>query len=302
MVVYLYDRSACLCHGQGPFCHPRPSSKYLTAPKERFCSFSPFTPESGKRLTFDNKICTFLPASEEAFEAGREEREAGTLQDALKSNKAIRSRLGARALVASLLFQAVELESQVCEFQEDGSEDLAHEHRDDYSRPHKDIELKLATVFGKLPDCLHLPRNSRSPEAIFVNVLVQMANICLHKTAVKMTRRPSSPAADFIQRLSQSRSVTAATHILAIFQLIDDTSMPMKNPILVFAVYTAGLVLLEDTVTWGTAQSRDGLNSLLQVLGENGQASPVARQLAARLLVESQQVGVDLTTADPIDA
>lgn len=241
-----------------------------------------------------------MPASEEAFKAGKEE-DTTRLQEALQNCQIVPSAFGARVLAVSLFYRAVKLETQTCAPRDD--KDDEDEGRmtsgteidgDGYSCLHQSIEEDMAAFLRLLPEYLRLPQGYRRQDAVFINLIIQMAILCLHKTAVKAVRGYSSPVADFVRRKSQSRAVTAATEILSILQLIENIPMALQSPIQDFAVYTAALVFLEDFASWGSISSRRSLNTLYKLLEVNTQTHQVASLLATQLREESESLNIQL--------
>jgi hypothetical protein len=232
-------------------------------------------------------VHTLLPASEEAFEGAKEER-TSTLQHALRERSAPNSRLATRVLAAHLFYQAVDLEPQP-----DLNVDQPRSRDDDeYWIRHQDIDNDLIALLARLPRSLRLPQNLGCQHAVFVNVLIHTATLCLHKTAIRQARDHEGTDAEFTRVQGRSRMLAAAAQILAVVHLAKDLAEALKNPILDYAAYLAALVFLEDFAVAGSVQSRSNVVFLLNTLQTIGQTHAVARMLAGQLGPELDQLGI----------
>lgn len=232
---------------------------------------------------------TLLPASEEAFESGTEER-ASTLKQALRESSVTNSHLATRVLAAYFFYRAVDLDTRPVVDEDDsgGGEDDDSE----YWTKQQDIGNDLLSLLVRLPPSLRLPQNSSCPHAIFINIMIHTATMCLHKTAIRNARGHEGPDAEFHTRQSRSRMFAAAAQTLAVFRLTEHLVVTLRNPIQDYAAHLAALVFLEDYALEGKTQSRSNAVFLLNTLRTARQSHAVAQMLAGQLMAEMERLGI----------
>jgi hypothetical protein len=141
-----------------------------------------------------------------------------------------------------------------------------------------------------LPNNLRLPRSFRSQNAVFINVNIHTAVICLHREALSKMRQLSLPEHSMLQ--SQARLLPAAEEILNIFRMITELDAALKNPLMAFSAYMAALVFLQDFMTDHNHQSEDNLDLLLRIMIAVSKTNAVARSLANQLAMDMRQSGI----------
>lgn len=238
---------------------------------------------------------TLLPASEEAFESGIEER-TSTLKQALRGSTVTNSHLATRVLAAYFFYRAVDLDTRPTADEDDsgGGGD------DEYWIKQQNVENDLLSALVRLPQSLRLPQNSSCPHAIFINILIHTATMCLHKTAIQKGRGHEGPDVEFRTRQSRSRMLAAAAQILAIFRLTEHLVVTLRNPIQDYAAHLAALVFLEDYALEGNTQSRSNAMFLLNTLQTVGQSHAVAQMLAGQLTAELDRLGIQITGSSEV--
>ena len=167
-----------------------------------------------------------------------------------------------------------------------------------YWKAHRGIDNDLAAMLMFLPNNIRLPRSFRCPNALFVNVNIHTAIICLHRAALLKIRQLSLPEHLMLQ--SQVRLLPAAEGILNIFRMITDLESALKNPLMAFSAYTAALVFLEDYMTDHDSQSEDNLHFLLHILVALGKSNAVTRSLAIQLALDMKQGGFDSSVIEKV--
>lgn len=177
---------------------------------------------------------------------------------------------------------------------------------DQYWSRFRQLEDDLTSIFLKLPESLRLPAAFRCQHAVFLNIMVHVAIICLHQSAIKRVQNetesndsfePIPPESDTnpsaaatIVCQSRDRMLAAAKEIQHIFGIVQDLEMALKNPMQDFAAYTAALVFLERLAAdHGDAESRSSVAFLLDVLHIAGQTNPSAKVFAARLTADLER-------------
>ncbi|KAL2688941.1 hypothetical protein Neosp_002991 [[Neocosmospora] mangrovei] len=237
-------------------------------------------------LIHERDIQTLLPASDDAFTSGIKE-ETKTFQDALSQPGPGCSPLAFRCLVAHLFYLSLKT-MPVAHGEGDVEED-----QDSWLSHYDEIDGRLALMLTQLPERLRLPQASRCQQAVFVNILIHEATICLHKSILKRAQHTPGLIPEPVIRRSQSRMMTAAEEILSIFRLGLDLKIALRNPIMNFAAYTAALVFLEQAADEQSTESRRNVNFFIDVLDGISHTHPAARELAAQLAANARAAGIE---------
>lgn len=222
---------------------------------------------------------------EDAFD---QEREYATisLQKALQEKKMPHSRLANLVIASHLYYRAIDLESRLT-FDDDHPSFMGD---GEFWNQQQEIDNDLVLVLLQLPQNLRLPRNSNSQFAVFINVLLHTAIMCLHKTAVRKSHSFEGLDSDFMRRQSQSRMLAAAGHVLATLRLSQDLVIATRNPIRDYAAYIAALMFMEDFAVSGNTESRKSVTFLLDIL-RLSVPNPVAKMLAGQLAAKAGSLG-----------
>ncbi|KAJ4236983.1 hypothetical protein NW759_000107 [Fusarium solani] len=242
-------------------------------------------------LIDDQDVFTLLPASEEAFQNGSPE-PASTLREALRKIDITPSTYGARVMAASLFYQASKTAPQPNSDNLDDGE---------YCKQLQGIDHGLSALADMLPANLQLPQNSSCQHAVFVNVLIHTATMCLHKTAAQKAKCLQGPEAELLTRESHNRMFAAAAKVLDVFQHTRDLVMALQNPIQDYTAYIAALVFLQDFSVGRSEQSKCDALFLFGILQTAGEIHAVARMLSVQLGAQLEDCGIDIPQDDEID-
>lgn len=162
-----------------------------------------------------------------------------------------------------------------------------------YWQRHKGIDNDLKFMLLMLPKNLCLPANYKTHNAIFVNVMLQTATICLHRAALWRMKSNLQGLPIYLIRLSQDRLLPAAEEILNIFRMIPDLGATFTNPLICFAAYMASLVFMASTSpTEPDREHGQNLDFTLKVLATLGHTNLVANTLANEIVNEMKQCGI----------
>lgn len=163
-----------------------------------------------------------------------------------------------------------------------------------------DSDLGLMLMF--LPDKLKFPQSFKNQNALFVNLTIHKATICLLRAAVwKCQQLGLSEAATAPY---SSRLLPAAQEIASIIGRGSDLQALAQNPLIIFSVHLASLVFLDDVVAdqGGAQHSKASLDLLLHIMMNIGQTNPVASNMAATLSDEMEQRGVQSSVVETMRA
>ncbi|KAI3574639.1 hypothetical protein IWW34DRAFT_632030 [Fusarium oxysporum f. sp. albedinis] len=220
----------------------------------------------GRRL-YMTRI-TRLPTSEEAYTNGQEEHTRFLGDQLLESEP--HSTFAGAVLAAHIFHRTIE-HTGTNNSQDQESQDFKG---DLYWQRHKSIDNDLKFMLLMLPKNLCLPANYRTHNAIFVNVMLQTATICLHRAALWRMKSNLQGLPSYLIRLSQDRLLPAAEEILTIFRMIPD---------LVFMASTSP--------TDPDGEHGQNLDFILKILVAFGNTNLVANALANEIVKEMKQCG-----------
>jgi hypothetical protein len=170
-----------------------------------------------------------------------------------------------------------------------------------YWKRHREIDNNLVLLLQALPDDIKLPKQIRCRNAIFVNIIIHMSLICLHRAAISKMKVFDLP--ENMIRRSRARLVCAAEEILAIFRMMSDIDENLKNSILAFSIYMVSQVLLEDLdPEEENLSQQDNLDFILRlmILSARTLDNPVTVSMAVQLAVEMLQRGLNSTAVETV--
>ncbi|PKS05648.1 hypothetical protein jhhlp_008167 [Lomentospora prolificans] len=237
-------------------------------------------------LISENDIHTLLPASEDAFSSGVEERQP-PLRSAFHQDWATCSSFAGRVLAAQIFHRT--LEHSFERFDDSGRRDRSF---GTFWDQHKVIDDDLTLLLAFLPSDLRLPENYKSQNAVFVNMMLHSAVICLHKAALGYDGQPP-PHERFISQ-SQDRLLPAAEEILEAFRIMINVHEVLRNPLMSFAAYMAGTVFLDHFAMTQAYTSERNLDFLLRIMVGAGKNNPVARSMIVQLGTDMRHHGLNL--------
>ncbi|KAM0350102.1 hypothetical protein ACHAPU_003265 [Fusarium lateritium] len=237
-------------------------------------------------LIHNRNIRTRLPMSNEAYAYGREEH-TRFLGDQITETESHSSFAG-RVLTAHIFHRTIEHNSDISQEQE--AEDF---NNDAYWKKHNAIDNDLRFTLLMLPKSLCLPANYKDHNAVFVNVMLHTATICLHRAALWKMKSNLQGLPSYMIRLSQDRLVPAAEEILNILKMIPDLNATFTNPLICFAAYMAAIVFLASTApTEPNSQSEENLDFMLKIMAAFGDSNLVANAVANEIVKEMKQCGI----------
>lgn len=199
------------------------------------------------------------------------------------------SDFAARVLAASYFHQAFQHS-----IRRPSDDDAVNMQTSLHWKTHRQIDNDLAMLLHCLPEGVKLPKNIRCPHAIFVNILIHNAVICLHRAAVATMQRVG--ASESMLRQSNIRLIAAAEEILNMLRMVPDVNDMLKNPMLSFSLYTASLIFLEQPESDGpNYQRQENLDFTLRLmtLAAKTWGNPVTRSMAVQLAADMRGKGLE---------
>ncbi|KAI9896158.1 hypothetical protein N3K66_009058 [Trichothecium roseum] len=158
------------------------------------------------------------------------------------------------------------------------------------------LENSLSKALETLPLHLRCPKNIGNVDAVFINLQLHTALICIYRAA--MTRSP--PDITTLPYI-QTRVFPSALHIVTIVALVADINTAFRNPLISFAAYIAASFFMEHFLSTGNPESEEKLAAVMDVMVDVGKKNPFTASLAVRLAQESKTSGVDLGALEKVE-
>ncbi|KZL65302.1 binuclear zinc transcription factor [Colletotrichum tofieldiae] len=253
-----------------------------------YCSDRLVGGTAGWPVLIDEKdMSVRLPASERAFESGIEEM-TSLFTSGLHEECQIFSPFAGRVIATSLFHQAFQhsIQAPLHNSALDPGTSIHWKH-------YREIDNNLVVFLQALPNSLRLPREIRCRNAVFVNIIIHMSFICLHRAAISRMKSFGLPKS--MIRRSTARLVCAAEEILNIFRMMSDMNEHLKNSILVYSVYLTSQVFLEDLEPTEDFSQQDSLDFVLRIMVLSAKLldNAVSGSMAVQLAMEMRQRGLD---------
>ena len=231
------------------------------------------------------QIKTLLPVSEEAFQLGIEE-PAITLHEALRPDSAISSGLAYRVLAGHLFHECLDHTSS--DSLDDNPGDI---ERSTFWKRHRNLDDRLAIMFMVLPDSLQCPSNIHDLTAVFINLVLHTATICLHRAGVARSKQYNIDIS--VLSRTQARLLIAAQGIVAILTALRDRESLFRQQFAGFSAFMGASVFLEDYARSQNRLSEEGLDILMNLTVQIGSQNPMNASLAVQMAHEIKKSGVD---------
>ncbi|RGP69764.1 hypothetical protein FSPOR_4405 [Fusarium sporotrichioides] len=247
-------------------------------------------------LIHHHNIGTRLPASDEAYAYGREEQTRFLGDQLLEAEP--HSSFAGRVLTAHIFHRTIEHNNS-----DNGQGQGIGPLTDDaYWQRHREIDNDLKFMLLMLPKSLCLPTNYKNHNAVFVNVMLHTATICLHRAALWRMKSNIQGLPSYMIRLSQDRLVPAAEEILNIFKMIPKLDSTFANPLICVAAYMAALVFLSCTSpAEPDVQSEGNLDFILRIMVVFGNNNLVANAVSNEIVKEISQCGIVCATMSKVN-
>ncbi|KAG9522137.1 hypothetical protein KCU93_g7150, partial [Aureobasidium melanogenum] len=242
---------------------------------------------TGWPMTIDESdICTYLPASDEAFDAGTPE-QSTSLKDALTPGGADGlSSMGAVGVISALFGRNLLHLHRHTPDQNDGDINGV------FWKRHRQMDGTILSLLLGLPESLRLPLAVSDPKVVFMNMCIHTSVICLHQAAIFKVEKHQLPAK--LATESKMRCLTAAAEISSLMKMSSHLDMAQANPFMAFSLYVAARVFvqyLKSRLRDDTA--RGSLHFLLSALQAMKKTNPLAESFIAQLDVDLEVAGLE---------
>ncbi len=187
-------------------------------------------------------------------------------------------------VLSAHLFQACMEHSFTGYPNDDGSE---------FWKRQQNLDNRLAVLFVALPDCVRCPENLARHDAVFINLTLHTASICIHRVAVVRAGGAPPHVSPPAPQDTAARLLTSAQAIFAIINALSDPQLLFANPFVGFAAYVAALVFLSDFATTHSRTSEECLTTLVNLMIVIASESLVTASLALQLAGHLKKSGID---------
>lgn len=245
---------------------------------------------TGWPMSIDERdIFTNLPASEEAFLAGREVA-TPTLADVLEGRHCEDLSSFAGVCLLSALFGR-----NLTHLHRPTQGDDEHDLNGGYWRRHRQIDSILLNTALALPGHLRLPYGVNDPNIVFTNMNIHTSTICLHQAAIFKADKHQLPAQ--ISAESKRRCIVAASEITSIMKLCCHQDLGTLNPFIAFCLYVSARVFVQYLKTRREdATVLASLSFLLSAMAALRHSNPLTESFLVQLEVDLEGSGLPIKT------
>jgi hypothetical protein len=177
---------------------------------------------TGWPMTFDEAdILTNLPASEEAFLRSQPE-PTSQLAEVLNGQGTENISSFSGVILLSTLYGR-----NLTHLHRPSEDDADHDLNGKFWKRHRQLDNILLNISLVMPQALRLPGAIQDPNAIFCNMNVHTATICLHQAAIFKADKNQLPAQ--ISAESKRRCIVAADQVTNIMKMISHIDLSLVN-------------------------------------------------------------------------
>jgi hypothetical protein len=170
----------------------------------------------------EQDILTNLPASDSAFTTGRSE-PTSQLSDILNG-------LGTDTIssFSGVILLATLYGRNLTHLHRPGDNDNDHDLNGEFWKRHRQLDNILLNISLSMPSAIRLPGSLSDPNAIFCNMNIHTAAICLHQAAIFKADKHQLPAQ--ISAESKRRCIVAADQVTNIMKMISHLDLSLVSP------------------------------------------------------------------------
>ncbi|KPI41952.1 putative transcriptional regulatory protein [Cyphellophora attinorum] len=235
----------------------------------------------------EQDILTNLPASEEAFNRGNPE-QTGQLADILAG-------LGTDTIssFSGVILLATLYGRNLTHLHRPSDDDNDHDLNGAFWKRHRQLDNIILNISLSMPSALRLPAALSDANAVFCNMNIHTAAICLHQAAIFKADKHKLPAQ--ISAESKRRCIVAADQVTNIMKMICHLDLSLMNPFLAFCLYVAARVFVQYLKSRKEDQTvMSALNFLLSAMHALKQKNPLTESFLVQLDVDLEGSGLQI--------
>ncbi|KAK0718392.1 fungal-specific transcription factor domain-containing protein [Lasiosphaeria miniovina] len=234
-------------------------------------------------LVDESQITTNMPATEEAFANGKEEK-MPKLGDLSAGGQY--SEFGAAVVVCHINVQLLKHIHRPRPLDE--PKDMEH---DQFWKRHRELDNVLSSVFMFVPERFRLPRAIRNPVAVQTNINLHAAVIILHMAACDRIDRFNLVTT--LKQVSKARALMAAQEIVNIMKLTAHMTNP-KTHLVAMSLYCAAVMYIYDSKEDPSRYEHDNLEFLVRAIDAISRQAgfPMAQNYLHQIILDLQLNGL----------
>ncbi|KAL7934443.1 hypothetical protein V8C35DRAFT_28119 [Trichoderma chlorosporum] len=231
-------------------------------------------------------VMTRLPASEDAFMSGREEKTV--FLEEVFSGAPFESFSG--AIVICEIFKTI-LRHVHGAKPSDHPEDLMNGA---YWKRHRELDNRLSSLFMFLPEKFRLPQRSQDPAAVHTNLNLHASVICLHHAAIETAEKHGLD--DSIKQNSLCRLRNAAEEIVNIIKMTSHQASIFKTQLCALSLYCATTVYVylakDDPISGVTPIDVSNLEVIINAMEAVGRTHQVTTAFLQQACLDIERNGL----------
>ena len=230
------------------------------------------------------QITTHLPAPEDAFSSGVEEK-TSTLGEAFRGS-------GYSAFAGNVI---------ICHIY---TRLMKHAHRPmpgdcpedpefgPFWKRHRELDNMLSNAFMFMPERFRLPRNARDPVAVQANLNLHGAVICLHIAAREKADKFKLAG---LRQASRTRALTAAQEIIDIMKASTHTKTSHKGPLMALSLYFAASVYIAQGKDSPDEFDKTNIELIIGFMNSIGHQHIITHSYLNQLLLDIKRNGISIS-------
>ncbi|KAK4231582.1 transcriptional activator protein acu-15 [Podospora fimiseda] len=247
-----------------------------------FCIDSYASVSTGWPTAIDiNTVTTHLPASEQAFANGKEEKTTPLHQG---FNSPDISSFAGKVIMCYIFIQLMKHAHRP--MPDDHPEDP---HGGPFWKRHSQLDNTLSSAFMFLPERFRLPRNIRDPVAVQMNLNLHAAVICLHNVASEKAEKFNLPT--HIKQASMARALNAAREIAEIVKQTHNIKAGY-SPFMALSLYCAATAYISEAKDNPAGFDSTNLEAIIKCMVGVGKEHVVTRAYLTQTILEIERTGI----------
>ncbi|KAK4238570.1 transcriptional activator protein acu-15 [Achaetomium macrosporum] len=229
-------------------------------------------------------VTTHLPASEDAFTRGVEEK-SSTLQDAFRGFNY--SKFAGNIVICHIFTRLMKHAHRP--MPDDNPEDPEFGA---FWKRHRELDNMLSSAFMFLPERFRLPRNMRNPVALQTNLSLHAAVICLHLAACEKADKYKLAG---IRQASWTRALTATQEIVDIIKTSSHVKTAYQGPLTALSLYLAASVYISQAKDSPEEFDKASFELLVECMKAIGHKHVITHAYLNQLKLDIERNGVPVS-------